>query len=175
MITKDNKLKVMELFFRQPERKFHLREMERITGLSMPGVRKIAKKLEKERLLESKKEKMVMNYFATGNDKFVSLKRSYNMHSTFSSGLLEYLRKKYEEPEAIVLFGSYSRGEDTSQSDIDIAIVTNKNAECDLTAFEKRLGRKIRLHEIKISKAEKEFLNTLANGIVLYGYLSVIQ
>lgn len=174
MITKDNILKVMELFFKYPERKFHLRELERLTGLSLPGVRKIAAKLEKENLLISKKEKHVKNFAASRNEKFVLLKRAYNTYSIFVSGLLHFLKEKYEEPEALVLFGSYSKGEDISKSDIDIAVITPKQESLDLSLFEKRLGRKINLYEIETKKAEPEFLNGLANGIILYGYLKVI-
>lgn len=175
MITKDNILKVMELFFKHPERKFHLRELERLTGLSMPGVRKIARKLEKENLLISKKEKLVKNFYASRNEKFVFLKRAYNFYSVFSSSLLDFLKEKYDEPEAIVLFGSYSKGEDISKSDIDLAIVTPKQISPDLSIFEKKLGRKIKLYETKIKNAEPEFLNALANGIILYGYLKVVE
>ncbi len=175
MIIKDNVLKVMGLFFRHPEKKFHLRKLERLTGLSLPGVRKIVKKLEKEKLLQSKKEGPVTNFYASRNDKFVFLKRAYNLYSIFASGLLDFLKESYEEPEAMVLFGSYSRGEDISKSDIDIAVVTPKQKSPDLTIFERKLSREIKLYEIKIAKAEKEFLNTLANGIVLRGYLKVIR
>lgn len=174
MITKDNTLRVMEVFFRHPDKKIHLRELSRITGLSMPGVKKIAEKLEKESLLVSKKEKMVKNFYASRNEKFLSLKRFYNMNSVFASGLLNFLKDKYEEPEAIVLFGSYSKGDDISRSDVDIAVITPKRITVDLNPFEKKLGRKIEVHEVKVKNAEKEFLNTLANGIVLYGYLKVL-
>lgn len=174
MITKDNTLKVMFFFFKYPERKFHLRELERLTGLSLPGVSKILKKIEKGGILESKKEKVVKNYYSKRNEKYNQLKRAYNLYSIFSSRLLDFLKKKYEEPEAIVLFGSYSRGEDISKSDIDIAIITKKNMEPDLSVYEKKLSRKIKIYEINIDNAEKEFLNTLSNGIVLYGYLKVI-
>lgn len=175
MITKDNTLRVMELFFMYPEKKFHLRELERLTNLSMPGVRKIVQKLEKENLLLSKKEKVVKNFYATRNEKFIFLKRAYNLYTIFTTGLLDFLKEIYEEPESIILFGSFSRGEDISKSDIDIAIITRKHESPDLSVFEKRLSRKIRLYEIKIEKAEPEFLNTLANGIVLYGYFKVIK
>jgi len=174
MITKDNTLRVMELFFNYPERRFHLRELERLSGLSMPGVRKIVQKMEKENLLLSKKENVVKNYYAARNEKFISLKRAYNLYSIFTSGLLNSLKEIYEEPESIILFGSFSKGEDISKSDIDIAIITRKRESTDLSVLEKKLGRKIRLYEIKIDKAEPEFLNTLANGIVLYGYFKVI-
>ena len=174
MITKNNTLKVMEIFLKHPEMKFHLRELERMTKLSMPGARKIAIKLEKEGLLESKKEKMVKNFYASRNEKFTQLKRAYNIYSIFNLGLLDKLRKEYEEPEAIILFGSYSRGEDITQSDVDIAIITKKHKELNLLEFEKRLARNIKIYEIRVETAEKEFLNTLANGIVIHGYLKVI-
>jgi len=174
MITKDNTSRVMELFFKNPDKKYHLRELERLTKLSMPGVRKIGIKLEKEGLLLSKKEKMVKNFYASRNEKFMALKRAYNLYSLFSSGFIGFLKQTYEEPEAIVLFGSYSRGEDTSISDIDIAVITPMQKNIDTSIFEKKLGRPLKIYEIKLSKAEKDFINTLANGIVLYGYLKVI-
>ncbi len=175
MITKNNTLKVMEFFLKYPEKKFHLRELERLTKLSMPGVKKITEKLEKESLLLSKKEKPVKNFYASRNEKFVFLKRAYNLYSVFTSGLLGFLKEKYEEPEAIILFGSYSKGEDVSQSDIDIAVISKNQELPDLSVYEKRLVRKIRLYTIRLEKAEPEFLNTLANGVVLHGYLKVIR
>lgn len=165
----------MEFFFRHPERKFHLRELERLTGLSMPGVRKIADRLVKEGLLESKREKVVKNYYAKRDEKFVQIKRAYNLYSIFSSGVLDFLKSKYKEPEAIVLFGSYGKGEDISKSDIDIAVITPKHEKLDFSGFEDKLARKIKIYEIKLEKAEKEFLNTLSNGIILHGYLKVVQ
>ena len=173
MITKDNKLLVMEFFFKYPERKFHLRELERLTGLSMPGVKKIVEKFKKEGLLNSEKEKVVKNYFATRNEKFTQIKRAYNLYSIFSSGLLQFLKDKYEEPEAIILFGSYSKGEDISTSDVDIVVVTKKQEKLDLARFENKLTRRITLYEVDLESVEKEFLNTLINGIVLSGYFGV--
>jgi|SRR3972149_6626594 len=175
MLTKDNNYKVMKLFFNSPEKKFHIREIARLTGLSAPGVLKILKKLKEESLLESEKSKVVENVNASRSEKFFWLKRSYNMISLFESGLIGFLKDKYEEPEAIVVFGSYSRGEDTSESDVDIAIVTKKEAQMDLEGFEKYLRRKISIYEIQVDSSEKEFLNNLANGTVVYGFLRALQ
>jgi predicted nucleotidyltransferase len=175
MLTKDNNYKVMKLFFDNAEEKFHIREIARQTNLSAPGVLKILKKLKKETLLISEKENVVENVKASRNEKFFLLKKAYNALSLLESGLVNCLKDEYEEPEAIVIFGSYSKGEDTSQSDIDIAVVTKKEAQLDLRQFEKYLRRKISIHEIQISDSEKEFLNNLANGTVVYGFLRVLQ
>jgi predicted nucleotidyltransferase len=165
----------MKLFFDNPEKSFHIREIARLTGLSAPGVLKILKKLKEENLLESEKGKIVEDVTASRSHKFLLQKKSYNIMRLFDSGLIDFLRDKYEEPEAIVVFGSYSRGEDTSGSDVDIAIVTKKEAQLDLREFEHYLKRKVSLYEIQIECSEKEFLNNLANGTVVYGFLRLLQ
>ena len=38
MITKDNNLKVIEVFFKNPDKSFHIRELARMTGLSSTGI-----------------------------------------------------------------------------------------------------------------------------------------
>ncbi len=50
---------VLELFFAFPEKKFHLREIARLTGFSAPGVMKIVEKLRKKNLLEVEKTKVI--------------------------------------------------------------------------------------------------------------------
>jgi DNA-binding transcriptional regulator LsrR (DeoR family) len=135
MLTKDNSYKVMKLFFDNPDKKFHIREIARRTNLSAPGVIKILKRLKEEALLISRKENVVENFAASRSQRFFWLKKCDNLISLNDSGLLDFLRDKYEEPEAIVVFGSYSNGEDTSQSDIDIAVITKKSVELDLKQF----------------------------------------
>jgi predicted nucleotidyltransferase len=165
----------MKLFFDSPDAKFHIREIARQTKLSPPGVLKILKKLKEETLLVSQRENVVENVKASRNEKFFLLKKAYNSLSLFESGLINCLREEYEEPEAIVVFGSYSRGEDNPKSDIDIAIVTKREAKLDLKDFEKQLKRKISIYEIQICDSSKEFLNSLANGAVVYGFLRILQ
>lgn len=164
----------MKLFLDNPEKKFHIREIARLITLSPATVLKIVKKLKNDGLLISKKEKVVENIKASRNEKFIQLKRCYNIYSLFNSGLIDFLKNQYEEPECVVVFGSYSKGEDISKGDIDITIITKKEMGIDLKKFEKALKRKINIYEIEIAKCSKEFLNNLANGVILYGYLKVL-
>ena len=173
MFTKDNTYKVLRIFFDYPEKKFHIRETARLTKLSPAGVIKIIDKLKKEGFLISEKEKMVENVSATRNERFVMFKRFYNIAALFDSGLIDFLKEKYEEPETIILFGNYSRGEDISTNDIDIAVITKKSLQLDVVKYEKILKRKIDIFEFKAPK--KEYLNSLANGIVLFGHLKIIE
>ena len=170
MIT-DKSCKIMEVFYTYPEKQFHIRELSRKTGISSTGVIKIVARLKKERLLTSKKERMVELVSLAKNEKTAALKRINNIESLYKYGLVSYLKTFFEEPEAIVLFGSYSVGTDISESDIDIAVISKSKKEPSLSKFENKLKRKINL--ITLQKIKIQFKNTLANGIVLDGYLRV--
>ena len=95
-------------------------------------------------------------------------------YSLYDSGLIDFLKEKYQFPETIIIFGSYSKGEDTEKSDIDIAVITRLEKNLDFSLFEKKLQRKINLLELKnLEKAKKEFINNLINGIVLDGVIQI--
>jgi len=175
MITKDNNLKVMELFFKSPYSSFHIREIARLTGLSSTGVIKIIKKLKKEKLLLSKKANNMEEIKPDFNGRFLIIKRLYNIYSIYDSGLIDYIKSYYEMPQSIILFGSYSNGTDTEKSDIDIGVVSAKKEIPDFKKFETRLSRKINLHLIEIKNTPKEFINSLANGVVLEGFVEMVK
>ena len=175
MITKDNNLKVMEFFFKYPNKIFHIRELARLTKLSSSGIIKIIKKLKEENLLISRKTQVIEEIKPNLEGNFLFLKRLYNIYSLNDSGLLAYLKAFYELPKAIILFGSYSLGTDIEKSDIDIAIITTNREYPDFEKFQNKLARKINLHLIDINKSSKEFKNSLANGIILEGFVELIK
>ena len=176
MLTEDNKIRILKLFFEGPNERLHLREVARRVGLSATGAMKILKALEKESLLEKERAAVTVVYRGNyDNEKFIALKRALNLYSLNSSGLVSELIDFFNIPECIVIFGSYAKGEDTRESDIDIAVMTNMKEYPQLDAYEDDLKRKISLHLIdNIKKEDKDFINTLANGIVIYGYLEVL-
>lgn len=174
MLIKDNNYRVIALFFANPEKTFHIRQIAKLTHLSAPGVMKIVHRLKRAGLLLSEKGKVVRNIRASKSDRFVRLKRCWNIEQLFESGFIDALRDVYEEPEAIVLFGSFAKGEDTSISDVDIAVIAPKEAKLSKVKFEHYLKRKINIYTINMKRAEPDFVNSLANGLVIYGFLKVI-
>jgi predicted nucleotidyltransferase len=85
---------------------------------------------------------------------------------------LKFLVDEYS-PNFIVLFGSAAKGEDTASSDIDIFLKA-KDAKKSLTAYEKKLGRKIHLFcSEDFRKLKEEFKNSILNGIKMYGYIKI--
>jgi predicted nucleotidyltransferase len=166
---------VVRYILNHPTSKTHLREIARQTNYSPAGARKALKNLLKLGFVTETPGRAITLYAAnTKSPLWLPLKRTTNMLSLYDAGLIEQLVDEYEEPQAIILFGSYARGDDTEKSDIDIAIVTDNEHEPDLTIQEKRLGHKINIITFQPKTAEKEFLNNIANGTVLHGYLQLL-
>ena len=176
MLIKDNRIRILKIFFEGSSVRLHIREVARRTGLSATGTMKVLGALEKEGLLEKERTALTVVYRGNyDNESFMALKRSLNLYSLYSCGLVSSLVEFYRIPECMILFGSYAKGEDTKESDIDIAVMTGQKDYPELEIYEDCLKKKISLHLIENTKNEKkEFVNSLANGIVLYGYFEVV-
>jgi len=56
-----------------------------------------------------------------------------------------------------------------------LAVIGGRDIEVNLSDFEEKLGREIQLTRVENLKEESaEFRNTLANGLILQGYLEVV-
>lgn len=174
-LDNENWIRILKLFFDGPQIAIHIREVARRTGMTPRGAKYILDSLKNEGLLNVEPTGVVSNY--SGNyqsEKFVALKRSLNLYSLHSSGLVAALEEFYHTPKCIVVFGSYARGEDTGKSDIDIAIVTDIEDTPELETYESFIIRKISISLVRnVRKEDSNFINSLANGIVLSGYLEV--
>lgn len=169
-----NKEKLLNVFFENPRKKFHIREIARLTKLNPNTVSKFIKELIKENLLIKDKTKVTFNVWANlENPNFFFERRIYNIEKIYYSDLINFLIKEYNHPDAIILYGSYSRGENFEKSDIDIAIITKKELKLDLSKFEKELGNNIHLMEVDLTKPRAEYINNLINGFIIYGYLKI--
>ncbi|MFH1072195.1 MAG: nucleotidyltransferase domain-containing protein [Nanoarchaeota archaeon] len=170
MIKKSTIETVLGLFFEYPTTEFHLRELSRKLRLSMPTIISMTDKLARENLIIKKKGKVITSMFADReNPYFIRKKRVNNLERMYDSGIVEYLTQEYNQPRAIIIFGSYSRGEDIEKSDIDVAVLTDKKISVDLDKFSHFFGKTINIHEIDAEKISKEFKANLSNGIVLEG------
>ena len=147
MIQNYTTYRVLRLFFDSPTKRFQLRSICRMTKLGMPSVAMHVKRLQKEGLIEKKKDGIYPNYTAAKNDKFRLYKRNDVVLRIHESGLLDFLSNEFV-PDAIVLFGSSSRGEDVESSDIDLLVIA-KEKRIDIGSYEKALKRKINIMFIR--------------------------
>lgn len=173
MLEDCNKYKVLRQFFLRPSKKHQLRELSRQTGISYPSVRDYTNKLVEDGFIKKIDEGTYPGYKADLNEKFKVYKKNETVRMLQESGLVEKIEKELR-PSAIVLFGSASRGEDTEESDIDILVVAGQG-KFDTGKYEEKFHREINIqfmsHEEILDNTE--FSNSLANGIVLKGFLKV--
>lgn len=148
------------------------REIARVLKVSPTAVAKALPLLDKECLVRVKKSKeMNLTFIGFNRDssKAIEFKRTENLKLIYGSGLVGCLEEKFPGC-TIILFGSYSKGEDTTVSDIDIAIIGSKEKQIDLTKFDKMLERTIFLHFYSSLKGiNKELRENIFNGIILVG------
>lgn len=171
---------ILNFFIKEPEKQFHVRQISKLLDKSPTTISKYLKELEEKNILKSEKKLNHLLFKANvENEKFKQLKLNYNLNLLYDSGLVDYLIKELNYPEAIILFGSFARAENSSASDIDLLIISSSKKEAKLTKFEKKLGYKIQIfihskRDIeKMKEKNKELLNNWINGITLYGFWEV--
>ena len=164
-----------EIFFVNPTKKNYLMDISRKIGLAHTSVKKNLDELVKLELViefvEKKGRRKFPLYKANIDNKlFKEYKMIYNLSSLLESGVIRFIEEKLM-PKSIILFGSYRRGEDTENSDLDI-FVECKEEKLNLDKFEIKLNRNIQLHfKENFNLYPKGLKNNIINGIVVGGFL----
>ena len=177
MKRKSIKEEIREYFFTYPTAKLRVRQIEKKLGLSLPSVIRYCRELKDEKILSVVQMGNIVFYTADRASKeFILEKRLFNIKEVHESGLIDYLKKELSNP-TVVLFGSYSKGEDTENSDIDVYIRTISKKNTDVRKFEKRLKKNIHLFRYRsINEVQnKNLANNIINGITLNGFIEVFS
>jgi predicted nucleotidyltransferase len=167
---------VLKVFFLEPTKKHYLKEISLKSKLSHTSVKPILNKLKKEKIILEEQEKKGKRNFPIffsdlNSENYKKYKKIFNLLEIYNLEFLKLIEDNLM-PKSIVLFGSYSRGEDIETSDIDL-FIESKKKEIDLNKFEKFFNRKINLHfSEKLANYPSELKNSIINGIVLRGYLT---
>lgn len=178
MLHKSTINRVLEVFFDEPTKTHYLKEISQKADLAhtvvIPALKTLcAKGLIKRRL--EKRGSRIFPIFEANKDsqEFRNIKRLHNLERLESSKLPDYLQEILM-PDCIVIFGSYARGEDIEDSDIDIYVQSEKK-DISIKRFEKSLKRGIQLHFSRNFKDyPKELRNNIINGFVSRGYLEAL-
>ncbi|MDP2906333.1 MAG: GntR family transcriptional regulator [Nanoarchaeota archaeon] len=162
--------KIFSLLCKMAGEKLSQREIAKILKVSPTAVANSIKKLKDNQLIQVEKTKTI-NFVSFNREepKAIELKRVENLKNIYTSGLSDYLEKELPGG-TIILFGSYSVGEDTNTSDVDIATIERKDKILHLEEYEKILNRRININFYSSWKAIHEHLkNNILNGILLHG------
>ncbi len=177
MKKKHIKNTIKEYFFINPTSKLRVREIERELNLPLPSVINYTKELITEKILKTIIIGKVTLFSADRSSKeYLLQKRLFNIQKIYNSQLIKHLIENYSNP-TIVLFGSYSKGEDIEDSDVDLYIETATKKEFDLRKYEKLIKRKIEIFNFKnIKEVKNKFLaNNILNGITINNFIEVFK
>lgn len=173
---------IMEFFITDSYRKFNVREIARLAKVSPSTASKYLESAAKHNLLKKEKTRNLILFSANlESQKFTDGKIHANIRQIRDSGLINFIETELNYPEAVVLFGSYAKGENKKDSDIDLFILSEAKDKLDLSKFEKKLGAEIQvfLHNRKgfeqMKSGNKELLNNIINGVKLSGFLEVFR
>ena len=170
---------ITETIFNFPNKVFHIRGLAKENRLSTTSVIRTINELKKYDIVKIEETSLTTNIRANlESEMYTFYKRIINLYRLERYAIIAALKKTFN-PETIVVFGSYAKGEDIEESDIDLMVITPGKDDKDVRDFlkecEENFNRKINLYVLpSLEKSSNEFKNAVANGIVLYGYLKVI-
>ncbi len=150
------------------------REIAKILDVSPTAISNSVENLKKNSLIKIEKTKTI-NFVSFNRDDqmAVDLKRVENLKNIYTSGLADYLMNELPGG-TIILFGSYSKGEDTNTSDIDIAVIGRKDKVLEFEKFETMLRRRANVNFYGSWKdIHKHLKNNILSGILLHGAIEL--
>jgi predicted nucleotidyltransferase len=152
-----NQILVLEIFFNNPEKSYHLRGIGKIIGKE-PGVfQRDINKLTEEGLLDN---------FYQANSRFFKINKKHHLYGELKSiffktvgieGVLKKELKKIRGIKEAYIYGSFAQKKEKKTSDVDVLIIgsADENDIMDLANYlEKKFGREVNYTLM----TEKEFL-----------------
>ena len=172
--------KVLFWFFSFPTREIGLSDLSEAAGIAKSTANKIVTTLVNEQFLNLEFVGRVWRISCKQNHIYnFSKKISYNLMMVYESGILQEIHRRIPNPKAVILFGSYRKGDDTEKSDIDIAVEVVGDQEIKiellgiLPAFGYRKDVQVNLHTFSRNRIDINLFSNIANGIVLEGFFEV--
>ncbi len=190
LYQKITQLKVLHHFLENPYESFYLREIARLLNMSPMTVKRTLDLVVNQRFLTKKKVKNQILYRANMDSAaFKHFKIAYNLAWLEERRAVKIIRTTMKNVRAILLFGSYAKGENDAKSDVDLLVVSRDRQTPDLAErLEHRgrdwldIGREVNLLNFSItewSRQAKEnralYLDVITEGIVLYGTRPVVE
>jgi len=169
-LTETNSQKVFDFLAQSPGNEFIEKEIQKGTGVSKPGVNLVLKELVNKRFVQ-KNKKGRMYFYKVESAPFV---KQWKVLKNISL-LLPLVNKLKEDVKKIILFGSWGRGENDPESDIDIFVLTNVSKERIENIIKKdKLAKKIQLIVrtpvtfLTMEKQDPIFFGEINQGIIIF-------
>ncbi|MEK6901913.1 MAG: nucleotidyltransferase domain-containing protein [Nanoarchaeota archaeon] len=169
--------KILHYFFSFPLTEATLNQVVSKLQISKSSANKSIRQLLQEKFLQRKIVGRTWLLSCNQHHQYNSSRKiAYFLGEIVDSELLPALRKEFPSAKAIILFGSYRKGDCTDQSDVDIAIEWGVTKIIEWGKFEQlgyRRNVPINVHLISRKNININLFANIANGIVLDGFLEV--
>jgi len=170
--------KTLYWFFAYPDKETSLSDLAKKIKISKATANRVVTKLIKQEFLKKEIIGKTWRLSCNPEHKFhTTLKIPHNLTLIYENNILDKILKKFPNAKATILFGSYRKGDDNENSDIDIAIEIAGNEKLKIIKFEtiKQIGYRknipIQLHIFSRNKIDLNLFSNISNGIVLSGFL----
>ena len=160
---------ILELFFNESSKHWHFEEILRTAKVSRSKAFKWLKKLVNEGIIRHIKPQHKMPYYQAifESPAYRNKKRVYSLNTLYETGFLNHLQT-LPKAKVIIVFGSFSRSDWHTGSDIDVFIYGSGDG-LDQHTYEHALGREI---QVFVAENQKD-LNKFAGGLlqnIINGY-----
>ncbi|MBN2052005.1 nucleotidyltransferase domain-containing protein [Candidatus Woesearchaeota archaeon] len=161
---------VLGLFFNEPSRQWHFKDIIKTANISRQQANKWLKRLVKQNIIIHVKNNGKMPFFIANfnHSDYKNNKKLFALKILSDSGFLAHLQG-LSRAKAIIIFGSFVRSDWHKDSDIDLFIFGNP-AGLETARFWKKLGREIQAHVFS-SKSNLKNIKSGLLGDVIDGYL----
>ncbi|MBU2052828.1 MAG: nucleotidyltransferase domain-containing protein [Patescibacteria group bacterium] len=167
ILCSDNQLSyvediVLRCFFPEGDEK-EIKDIKEISGYSYERINTSLKKLEEKKIVSSKKVGRTLVYKADYNNLYLKLAFNHYITETlinFSNKhpiIYKAINEIKTDSEIVLVFGSYSKGNETKNSDIDLMIVSSseREAEKQINSIKSKYGLNIAPVFVKKSEFPK--------------------
>jgi len=170
---------ILWLFFNEPTKQWHFEEILSAGKISRPQALHWLNKFIKEGLIKRIKPRGKMPYFQAHFESpaYRTRKRLFALSLLQESGFLDHLLSLPEAKTAII-FGSFTRADWHSESDIDVFIY-GSDEELETTKYEKALHRNIQVFAAKnqadLEHMGPDLLRNILEGVVIKGKINFVE
>jgi len=165
-----NSLKVLSYLAQHPGKEFLNSEIQKAVSASRIGVYFTLKDLVRQGLVSQQKRGKFLFYSIVYND--VAIKQFKVLKNVLA--LRSIVSKLKSSVRKVILYGSYSRGENDSTSDIDLFIISKDPEATKETISSIKTKQKIQAviktssELVSFKESEKVFMQEVERGVVLW-------
>ncbi len=171
--------KLLELFFNEPTKQWRFTELKKRCRMADNKLTQWLKKFQTTKLIKRVKPHYRMPYYVSDYESanYQNKKKLFALESLYNVGLLNHLTA-LDQVKTAIIFGSFSRWDWHSQSDVDIFIY-GSDALFEKGKYELALHREIQLftseHQEDLQKISNKLLKNIIQGTIIKGSIDFVK